>query len=153
LDYTAWCEGIRSGRSYVSDGYAHAVDFQVAGVRPGEREAKLAAPGRIKINARLAFAAETPLAVAYGGITPPAGRQVVGDRVDLHGPRHEGLVRGGQRLVEIVVNGESVASHEVPADGQVHDLTFDVPINKSSWVALRHFPQLHTNPVNVIVAD
>jgi hypothetical protein len=26
-----------------------------------------------------------------------------------------------------------------------------VGINRSSWVALRHFPQLHTNPVNVIL--
>jgi hypothetical protein len=28
-----------------------------------------------------------------------------------------------------------------------------VPIGRSSWVALRQFPQLHTNPVNVLVAD
>jgi hypothetical protein len=27
-----------------------------------------------------------------------------------------------------------------------------VPVERSSWVALRHFPQLHTNPVNVLVA-
>src|SRR4029077_1959350 len=38
LDYAAWCEGIRAGKSYVSDGYAHAVEFQVNGVRPGEGE-------------------------------------------------------------------------------------------------------------------
>ena len=29
--------------------------------------------------------------------------------------------------------------------------SFSVPIGRSSWVALRHFPQMHTNPVNVIV--
>jgi hypothetical protein len=60
---------------------------------------------------------------------------------------------GGRRLVEIVVNGRAVASHEVPADGKIHDLEFTIPIDRSSWVALRHFPQLHTNPVNVLVAD
>jgi len=27
-----------------------------------------------------------------------------------------------------------------------------VPIAKSSWVALRQFPQLHTNPVDVLIA-
>jgi hypothetical protein len=26
-----------------------------------------------------------------------------------------------------------------------------MPIRESSWVALRQFPQLHTNPVNVLV--
>src|SRR5262249_2978466 len=29
----------------------------------------------------------------------------------------------------------------------------NVKIERSSWVALRHFPQMHTNPVNVIVND
>jgi hypothetical protein len=63
------------------------------------------------------------------------------------------MLKGGKRRVEIVVNGVAVASREVEADGKVHDLQFDVPIRQSSWVALRHFPQLHTNPVNVIVAE
>jgi hypothetical protein len=152
LDYAAWCEGIRAGRSYVSDGYAQAVDFSVSGVRPGEGDANLAGSGRVKVLARVAFAKETPLAVAYGGITPPAGRRVVGDTVELHGPRHEAMVRGGRRLVEVVVNGKAVASREVAADDQIHDLAFDVPVKNSSWIAVRHFPQLHTNPVNVIVA-
>jgi hypothetical protein len=54
--------------------------------------------------------------------------------------------------VELVVNGQPAASQEVPADGTVHDLSFDVQIDRSSWVALRNFPQMHTNPVNVLVA-
>ena len=49
--------------------------------------------------------------------------------------------------MELVVNGEVVESQLVPADGQVHDLSWDVAIETSSWVALRQFPQLHTNPV------
>ncbi len=153
LDYTAWCNNLAAGRSYVSDGYAHAVEFQVADIRPGEGDAKLSKPGKMKVTARVAFAAETPKAVAHGGITPPAGRQVVGDTVELHGPRYDETLRGGQRLIEIVVNGQPVAKKEIPADGQIHDLSFDIPIERSSWVALRHFPQLHTNPVNVLVAD
>jgi hypothetical protein len=28
---------------------------------------------------------------------------------------------------------------------------FTIPIERSSWVALREFPQLHTNPVTVLV--
>jgi hypothetical protein len=153
LDYTEWCEGLRAGRSYVSDGYAHAVEFLVNGARPGEQEVKLASPGRVKIAARVAFAEETPLAVAHGGITPAGGRRMIGDTVDLHGPRHEAMLKGGKRLVEIIVNGQMAGKREVEADGKVHDLMFDVPIQRSSWVALRHFPQLHTNPVNVLVAD
>jgi len=151
LDYKAWCDGIRAGRSYVSDGYAHAVDFQVAGVRPGDVDVQLARAGDVQVTARVAFAAETPKAVAYGGVTPAAGREVVGDTVELHGPRFDEMVRGGQRLIEIVINGQVAASRQIPADGQIHELKFTVPIRYSSWVTLRHFPQLHTNPVNVLV--
>ena len=57
------------------------------------------------------------------------------------------------RAQEIIVNGEVVAKQNVEADGRAHDLRFDVPINQSSWVALRQFPQLHTNPVTVLVGD
>src|SRR5690606_1264533 len=35
LDFTQWCHGIRQGRAYVSDGYAHALEFQVNDVAPG----------------------------------------------------------------------------------------------------------------------
>jgi hypothetical protein len=44
-----------------------------------------------------------------------------------------------------------VASREVPADGREHAVEFSVPIERSSWVAVRQFPQLHTNPVHVLV--
>ena len=40
----------------------------------------------------------------------------------------------------------------MPADDAVHELSIAVPIDQSSWVALRQFPQMHTNPVEVIVA-
>ena len=51
-----------------------------------------------------------------------------------------------------MVNGRPVASREVPADDQIHEVTFAADLTQSSWVALRHFPQLHTNPVSVIIA-
>ena len=60
---------------------------------------------------------------------------------------------GGERLVELVVNGQPVASRNVPADGRIHDVEFTISIERSSWVALRQFPQLHTNPVTVIVGQ
>ena len=76
---------------------------------------------------------------------------MVGDTINLHAPRTDEMIRGGKRRVEVVVNGKSVATVDVPADGKLHDLKFDVDVNRSSWIALRQFPQLHTNPVNVIV--
>ena len=53
--------------------------------------------------------------------------------------------------VEVVVNGESVGQTEVSADGSIQGVSFDVPIKKSSWVALRIYPSSHTNPVFISV--
>jgi hypothetical protein len=58
---------------------------------------------------------------------------------------------GKVKKVELVVNGVAVASQDVAADDKEHEITFEVPIERSSWVALRHTPQMHTNPVNVLV--
>ncbi len=137
----------------MSDGFAHAVAFEVDGHSPGEEPVRLATPSDVTVRAQVAFAPAIPKAVAYGGITPAAGRRMVGDTVNLHAPRTEDVVQGGVRLVEIVVNGQVAAQSEVPADGKIHTLEFRLPIGRSSWVALRQFPQLHTNPVDVIVAD
>ena len=127
VDFDDWCRA-RRGRSYVSDGYAHALEFNVGGQSPGFENIHLDKPGKVTATAKVASAAETPLPTAFGG-----GAQKP------------------KRLVELVVNGVAVASKEVPADNRVHELTFEVPLERSSWVALRHFPQLHTNPVIVLV--
>jgi hypothetical protein len=151
-DYRQWCAGIARGRSYVSDGYAHALEFDVGGKRSGE-ELQLSGPGRVTVRARVAFSPETPIEPAYGAAIPVGGPRYVGDTVIKRETRSlDPTYQRGQRLVEIVINGRVAASREVPADGLEHRLEFSVPVERSSWVALREFPQLHTNPVNVMIA-
>jgi hypothetical protein len=154
VDFSEWCKGVAEGRSYVSDGYAHALEFRVNGKPPGESVA-LAQPDLVKITARVAFSSETPLEVAYGAAVPAGGMRLIGDTVNLHEPLNADgnpSFTAKHRLVELVVNGRAVASRQVPADGQAHDLGFSIKIERSSWITLRHFPQMHTNPVNVLVA-
>lgn len=152
IDFKTWCEGLAQGRSYVSDGYAHALDFTVAG-QPSGGVVRLAQPGRVDVRVKTAFSSETPLEIAYGGATPVAGARLTGDTVNYHDSTAAQPYAGGKRKVELIVNGLPVAMREVPADDQVHDITFSADIPRSSWVAVRQFPQLHTNPVNVIVAE
>ncbi len=130
IEFKDWAEGLAKGRSYISDGYAHALEFAVNGKTPGDK-VHMPKPGTVAVHAKVAFAAATPLGTAVGGHVP----------------------LGNSRLVEVIVNGQPQATQQVPADGKEHDLTFNIKIDRSSWVALRQFPQLHTNPVNVIVAD
>ncbi len=128
IDFGAWCEGVARGRSYVSDGYAHALEFTVDGKSAGG-EVALDKAAKVAVKAKLAFGSEMPLGTSNGGQVP----------------------LGKTRRVELVVNGVAVAWRDVPADDKPHDISFDVEIARSSWVALRHFPQMHTNPVNVLV--
>src|SRR5207248_6006428 len=85
VDFPVWCEGLAMGRSYVSDGYAHALEFTVAGKPPGN-EVTLATPGTVTVKAKVAFAADTPAGVPYGTLAPIGGNRLVGDTVDLHKP-------------------------------------------------------------------
>ncbi|MCS6864116.1 MAG: CehA/McbA family metallohydrolase [Gemmataceae bacterium] len=130
IDYAAWCRGIAQGRSYISDGYAHALEFTVNGVAPGYGEVKLKAPGSVRVKAKVAFAKEVALGTAPGAEAP----------------------KGDMRNVELIVNGKVIQSQKIPADDQEHELDWTITLDTSSWVALRHFPQMHTNPVNVLVA-
>lgn len=154
VDFTAWCEGLAQGRSYVSDGYAHALEFTVNGQAPGTR-VELDRPQRVTIHAKVAFSPETPKEVPYGTIAPAEGWHVVGDTVNFHELADSGpnVIGGSVRGVGIVVNGKCEAAFSVPADGQIHEYHRTVQINRSSWVALRQFPQLHTNTVEVRVRN
>lgn len=152
IDYARWVEGVARGRSYVSDGYAHAFDFAVNG-KPSGDEVALARPGAVTVTATVAFSPETPLEPSYGGAIPVGGRRYVGDTViKREALSPDPVYQRGRRLVEVIVNGRVKAAREVPADGREHAVTFSVALERSSWIAVRQFPQLHTNPVNVIVA-
>ncbi len=152
VDYAQWCEGVARGRSYVSDGYAHALDFRVNGRTSGD-ELALESPQRVKVTARVAFSPETPLEPIYGGVIPVGGPRHVGDTVIKRETQSlDPVFQRGVRKVELVVNGQVVGTKEVTADGREHTIEFSVPVERSSWVALRQFPSLHTNPVNVLVS-
>src|SRR5262249_48696833 len=129
VDFGAWCNGIGKGRSYVSDGYAHALAFTVNGKAPGYDDVKLDQPGTVVVKAKVAFASKMPLGTSVGGTAPV----------------------GSTRLVELVINGKARGSKKPRAADKEHELRCEVRIERSSWVALRHFPQMHTTPVNVLI--
>ena len=128
IDFPIWSKNLAEGRSYVSDGYAHALQFTVDG-KPAGDKVELTKAGKVTVKAKVAFAADLSLGTSVGAPAPS----------------------GKTRLVEIIVNGQVAATKEVPADDKSHDLSFEIPLERSSWVALRQYPQLHTNPVNVII--
>jgi len=126
LNYDAWCEAIRLGRSYVSDGSGHLIDFaaQIAGDTQRATE--------LGVN-------DSELDVTAGETV----RFTVKAAVRRDAPK--------ELPIELVVNGYPVSEKWIPSDGSLHDLEFEVPIEKSSWVAVRAAHAAHTNPVFVLV--
>jgi hypothetical protein len=126
LNYEDYCEGIARGRSYVSDGTTHLMEFVAASadgakqsvpVGTGDSELKLAGPGKLRLTAKVAA------------------------RLNSDKPA----------AVEAIVNGYPVARQEIATDGTTQDISLEVPVERSSWVALRLYPSAHTNPVFVLV--
>jgi hypothetical protein len=148
LDFDKWCDGIKQGRSYVSDGHSHLIDFQVNEIGVGESgsELKLESPATVKLTAQVAAHLDT---------NRTAEARSIHERSLEHKPYWDlerARIDDTRKVpVEVVLNGESVARAEISADGSVQGVSFDVPIKKSSWVALRIYPSSHTNPVFIVV--
>lgn len=145
LSYDAWVKGLRDGRAYVSDGKSHLLNFKVDGLAVGTHgsELKLDAPRRVRVTARVAA-----LLAAVPDESVRGRRQDQTPYWDIERARI-----GSTREVplEVVVNGRAVARKNVLADGALREVSFDVDVERSSWVALRILPSSHTNPVFVTV--
>jgi hypothetical protein len=145
LDYDAWCDGIRQGRNYVGDGKSHLLEFRLNDTPMGARgsEVRLSQPGtaRVTVNAA-ALLNEQPDA------------SISKRRYDQKPYWHieRARIRDTREVpVELVVNGYPVAKQDLLADGQLRELSFEVKLERSSWVALRILPSSHTNPIFVEV--
>jgi hypothetical protein len=145
LSYRKWLDAIRVGRSYVSDGKTHLMDFTVNGTAAGstDSEVKLPAPGRVSISVK---------AAANLNLQPDeALRQLRYDEKPYWDIERARIGTTRTVPVEVIVNGERAAVQNFIADGKVRTLTFDVNVPRSSWIALRVLASAHTNPVFVVV--
>jgi hypothetical protein len=147
LDFDQWCEGIRKGRSYVSDGKSHLMEFKVNDRNVGEQESelRLKEPGTVRVSANVA-------ALLNGRPDPTIQRKPY-QQAPYWSLERARIGDSGAVPVEVIVNGYPVAKKLIEADGSATDVTFDVNIERNSWVALRILPSSHTNPVFVIVGD
>ena len=142
LTYPDWLKSLRDGRSYVSDGKSHLMNFTVNGREVGsEIQLSRGANAHVELNVAAHLDALpdesirklTFLQKPYWALE----RARVGDTRDVP--------------VELIVNGISRARKLIAADGQIRPVSFDVPVEKSSWIAVRIKQSSHTNPVFAIV--
>jgi hypothetical protein len=173
LTYASWLQALSAGRSYVSDGRSHLMDFSIDGVEVGTHasEVKLAKAGtvhaRVKVSAYLpgpgdaAMHDEEPLWMIPLGNAWTKQVVNIGTPMDIHDrPTNtepywhieRARIKGTRQVpVELILNGKPVARHNIVADGTVQDVAFDVPVERSSWMAVRILGSSHSNPVFVLV--
>lgn len=153
LDYESWVQGLKAGRSYVSDGMSHLLSFSVNDQPLGEtRESgqpsllDLASGGKQKI--------QCVVAAMLPEQQDTLGKSIAQRRLDEKPYWHLERSRIGSSRsvpVEIVMNGHVVAEREIVADGQPKLLEFEMDIPNSSWLAVRILPSMHSNPIFVHV--
>lgn len=169
LSYSGWLEAIRTGRSYVSDGRSHLMDFAVNDLEVGTKASEVKVPQKGTVHARVKVAAFlNPVPLDSDNIPSDHGKQYwkaavtgtpepgnIHDRpIDQNPYWHIERARIGntrQVPVELVMNGKPIARKEILADGTIQDVSFDVPVERSSWLAVRVLGSSHTNPIFVLV--
>ena len=148
LNFDRWVQGLKDGRSYCCDGLSHLYDFQVNGQGVGER----GKDGRASVL-QASVGDKLKIQVQAAAHLEEQPREDIRSRPLSAKPYwHVERARIGnsrQTPVELIVNGEPVATKNIDANGSVHSLEFDYELKQSSWVALRIFPSCHTNPVFV----
>ena len=125
LTFEKWVHAISAGRSYVSDGNCHLLDFSATHT-----------------------ASKTTTEVGQSGseLQLDSGEEVV-FKISVAAKLDE----NHELPIELIVNGYPVESKSIPSDGTTQNLAFKLPLKKSSWVAIRAFPNAHTNPIYVVV--
>jgi hypothetical protein len=172
LSYSAWLEALRAGRSYVSDGRSHLMDFSVNSVEMGTggSEVKLAGKGTVHVAVKVAaYLNPSPLnadaipsdrghrfwmSSLNNGKASNSGESIHDRAIDQTPYWHIERARIGNTRevpVELVMNGKPVARKNITADGSIHEVAFDQPVERSSWLAVRILGSSHTNPVFVLV--
>lgn len=160
LEYDAWVQGLKDGRSYCGDGLSHLFDLRVEADgdaaqavelgRPGPgggiSELELAAAGRVTVRCdAAALLAEQP---------SEATEAIRNRRLDVQPYWHLERTRIGDSRkvpVELIVNGQVVETTDIEADGSIEPLEWTIDLPHSSWIAVRILPSVHTNPIFVLV--
>lgn len=150
LNYDTYVESLQKGRSYVSDGKSHIMDFTVNGQESGVGSSELNLKGKQKLTISAKIASYLPEQqdeagelIAKTSITKTPYWDI--ERARIGKTRKVGI--------ELIINGVPVDTTEINADGEVKDVSFSYSMTRSGWVALRIYPSSHSNPVFIKIDD
>lgn len=139
VNYDDYVAAIKSGRSYVTEGRAHLMNFSVNGTEAGTNDSELKFQNKQTLNITVDAAAYLPPVTDSNSIKPESNRiywSILSSRI--------GETRNVN--VELIVNGRPVDTVQLTADGNLKKLSFKYEAGRSCWVAVRILGAAHTNP-------
>lgn len=148
LNFDDFIEALRTGSTYVSDGFTHLIDFNINDIRVGKNKSEIHVSKGDKLNISVRAAGMLEKEQSEIG-------QIIQTREFYEGPFwhiEKARIGNSRKIpVELLKNGEVVAREEIEADGNWNDLEFDYALTESGWFAVRILPSSHTNPIFVYV--
>ena len=154
LSFDNWVAGLKDGRSYCGDGMSHVLNFRVNDFELGSRTEKDSKPSFLGLESPQEVTVRFDVAAMLADSPTVESKRIQSLRLDEKPYWHIERCRVGvtrQVPVEVIVNGEVVATHLLEADGQLRSFKSSVQLDKSSWIAVRVLPSVHTNPIFVTV--
>lgn len=149
LDYDKWTEGLKLGRSYVSEGKSHIIDFNVDNVEVGTSNSEVHLTGRKEVTVQAKVIARIePEQISLGQLEL---NEKIWEQRPFWSIDRARIANSHKVPLELIVNGEVVDAQEILANGTPQDITFKYSVEKSSWIALRILPSAHSNPIFVMV--
>lgn len=150
VNYNSYVAALKKGRSYVSDGGSHILEFSVNGQEMGVVESEVNLEGKQSVAIKTTVAAYLPK--LEGTATAGDLKKTLPDNQYWNIERAR---KGNSRNVvaELIVNGIAVDSAEVLADGTVQNIRFSYNMDHSSWAAIRVRGSSHSNPIFILVDD
>lgn len=147
MNYADWCEGIRAGRNYVSDGFSHLINFKAEGLEMGRNGSELRLPSPQKVH----FSVQAAALLGETDVEHIKSRQFT-EQPYWHVERAR--IEGTRSVpVELIANGIVVARTNLVADGQLKSVAMEVDVPRSGWYAFRILPSSHTNPIFILVHE
>jgi hypothetical protein len=144
VNYDNYVAALKEGRSYVSEGGSHIMDFAANGQEAGTKGSEIKIKGRQQMKIFANVAAYLP----REPMDSIQKKQLEGIYWNIERSR-VGESRNVQ--VELIVNGRPVDTATVVADGKINKVNFDYSVDRSCWMALRIFESAHSNPIFVTV--
>jgi hypothetical protein len=139
VNYDDYVAAIKSGRSYVTEGRAHLMNFAVNGNEVGTNNSELKLQAGQTLTIDVDVAAYLPPVTDSNSMKPESTRiywSILSSRIGK-----------SQNLpVELIVNGRPIDTVVIAADENMKKVNFKYQADRTCWIAVRILGAAHTNP-------